>query len=96
MLASEPVCIVGVDVAAPDQVRSKGRALSDAELQATFRRQLSGNRVSSRLDVCGQFVWGTVDERRSSSRTDGMREFFPGRRRWMLRQGGEPRRRPNW
>ena len=47
-------------------------------------------------DVCGQFVWGTVDERRSSSRTDGMREFFPGRRRWMLRQGGEPRRRPNW
>lgn len=41
VLASEPVCIVGVDVAAPDQVRSKGRALSDAELQATFRRQLS-------------------------------------------------------
>lgn len=53
VLASEPVCIVGVDVAAPQQIRAARpaaggvkRASSMEDLQQTFQRQFTA------LEVC--------------------------------------------
>ena len=42
VLASEPVCICGVDCAAPQQLRGRGKArMSVAELKAIFGKQFT-------------------------------------------------------
>ena len=42
VLASEPVCICGVDVAAPQQLRMRGKQrMSVAELKAVFAKQFT-------------------------------------------------------
>jgi hypothetical protein len=46
VLASEPVCICGVDVAAPQQLRQRGRGrMSVAELKAVFAKQFTPHEV---------------------------------------------------
>ena len=54
VLASEPVCIVGVDVAAPQQIRAARpatggvkRASSMEDLQQTFQRHFTAHEVCS-------------------------------------------------
>ena len=48
VLASEPVCICGVDVAAPQQlrVRNSQQKMSMAELRSIFSRQFTEYEVS--------------------------------------------------
>ena len=49
VLASEPVCICGVDVAAPQQlrVRNSQQKMSMAELRSIFSRQFTEYEVSA-------------------------------------------------
>ena len=51
VLASEPVCICGVDVAAPQQlrVRNSQQKMSMSELRSIFSRQFTEYEVSARL-----------------------------------------------
>ena len=48
VLASEPVCICGVDVAAPQQLRARNsqHKMSMAELRSIFSRQFTDYEVS--------------------------------------------------
>jgi len=51
VLASEPLCVCGVDVAAPGQLRRKGAAQTPPmhEYVQLFRRQLTGREVEQVL-----------------------------------------------
>jgi len=53
VLASEPVCICGVDVAAPQQLRARNskQKMSMAELRNIFSRQFTEYEVKQALSV---------------------------------------------
>jgi hypothetical protein len=54
VLASEPVCICGVDVAAPQQLRARNsqHKMSMAELRSIFSRQFTEYEVESPRHAC--------------------------------------------
>ena len=69
VLASEPVCIVGVDVAAPQQIRAARpaaggvkRASSMEDLQQTFHRQFTAHEVCSPHGVSPVVALGPCDD----------------------------------
>ncbi|CAL5226778.1 g9635 [Coccomyxa viridis] len=72
VLASEPVCICGVDVAAPQQlrVRNSQQKMSMAELRSIFSRQFT------------EYEWASVDAAGPS--TDAKEGMF--RRLWSLKE----------
>ena len=52
VLASEPVCICGVDCAAPQQLRGRGKArMSVSELKAIFAKQFTPYEVPNLVPV---------------------------------------------
>ena len=54
VLASEPVCICGVDVAAPQQLRARNsqHKMSMAELRSIFSRQFTEYEVETPRHAC--------------------------------------------
>ena len=72
VLASEPVCVVGVDVAAPGEVRRRGRALGMGELAQSFGPQLT-EREWAAVRACGR-----------ARGEDGQRDAF--RRHWSCKE----------
>ena len=54
MLASEPVCICGVDVAAPQQLRARNsqHKMSMTELRSIFSRQFTEYEVETPRHAC--------------------------------------------
>lgn len=59
VLASEPVCICGVDVAAPQQlrVRNSQQKMSMAELRSIFSRQFTEYEVRAREARASQLTY---------------------------------------
>mmetsp|Transcript_47803 Transcript_47803/g.120659 ORF Transcript_47803/g.120659 Transcript_47803/m.120659 type:complete len:296 (+) Transcript_47803:194-1081(+) len=61
VLASEPLCICGIDVAAPEQVRLRGKEQGLEELQRIFRSQFT------------DWEWGCI---RSAANEEGHKRLF--------------------